>query len=453
MNEVTSFRDFCKFLFIVISVLALSACQLTGPKKEAQSVAMEPEPIEETIPPPTDSLTPNQRVRKALQHLQQGDYENARNQLNWALMDDPGHSRANHLLEQMDADPIEYLGLKNFYYDVQPGDSLSLIAKNFLDDPYKFVILARYNKLDNPSKLAPGQRIRVPGDMPEKVKIKAKPKAKQKPEVALTEQPVQSEAEPDTSSDLNTISSQVDEPPPSTTPEPVTVVDPASETALVVEPEADLEQPEETATTLVNSTPNSDDALTSARQLRADKDLPAAIYLLESENSRNPEATEVRTQLASYYTEHANQLIRQDDLESARQTLEKLIILDASDNSAINQLIYVEDKLEARKLLQKGENEERGGQYQTAYRTYGQVLTYDPDNQSAQESQIRVRNQLTGNYHRQAMQLFRRQELDEAIGFWNKILELDPNHSLAPGYKARALEMKQQIQRIDSKPN
>jgi hypothetical protein len=47
------------------------------------------------------------------------------------------------------------------------------------------------------------------------------------------------------------------------------------------------------------------------------------------------------------------------------------------------------------------------------------------------------------------MQLFRKQELDQAIVFWNKILELNPNHPLAPGYKARALEMKQQLQKID----
>ncbi|MCG7990782.1 MAG: hypothetical protein JAY98_04495 [Candidatus Thiodiazotropha lotti] len=269
----------------------------------------------------------------------------------------------------------------------------------------------------------------------------------------MTEEPTKSLVETDASTDPETATSQLDEPTPTTTVEPVTDVEPASETVVVVEPEADLKQPEETATTVVDRTPSSDDTLSSARQLHAEKDLPAAIYLLESENSRNPEAAEIRSQLASYYTEYANQLIRQDDLENARDTLEKLIILDASDSSAINQLIYVEDKIEARKLLQKAANEERGGEYQTAYRTYGQVLTYDPDNLSAQESQVRVRNQLTDNYHRQAMQLFRRQELDEAIGFWNKILELDPNHSLAPGYKARALEMKQQIQRIDSKPN
>ncbi|MEW8428433.1 MAG: tetratricopeptide repeat protein, partial [Candidatus Thiodiazotropha sp.] len=84
-----------------------------------------------------------------------------------------------------------------------------------------------------------------------------------------------------------------------------------------------------------------------------------------------------------------------------------------------------------------------------AYQTYGQVLTYDPENQIAKDSLLVVRDQLTDSYHRRAMQLFRKQELDDAIGFWNKILELNPNHSLAPGYKARALEMKQQLQKIE----
>jgi tetratricopeptide (TPR) repeat protein len=449
VNEVTSFRDFCKFLFIVCSVIALSACQLTGPKKEEPPVAVEPEPIEETTPQPTDSLTPNQRVRKALQQLQHGDYENARNQLSWALQDDPEHSRANHLLEQMDVDPIDYLGLKNFFYDVQPGDSLSLIAKNFLNDAYKFVILARYNDLDNPSKLAPGQRIRVPGVMPEKIKIKAKAKAKRKPssDAALSDKPEKKEERSITATELETESPQLDEPLPTADTEQ------ATETALPKEIEADIEPPIETEISAVDTTPSFDDSLNSARQLYAENDLPAAIYLLESENSRNPEAAEIGTQLAGYYREYSSQLIKQDNLEAARETLEKLIILDATDNNAINQLIYVEDRLEARKLLQKGENEESDGEYQSAYRTYGQVLTYDPDNQTAKSSQVRVRNQLTDSYHRQAMQLFRRQELDEAIGFWNKILELDPHHSLAPGYKARALEMKQQLQRIDSKSN
>jgi tetratricopeptide (TPR) repeat protein len=447
VNEVINFRGFCKFLIIIIPVFILSACQLTSPKQEAPPEPVEVEPVEETIPPPTDSLSPNERVRKALQALQLGDYDSARNQLTWALQDDPEHRRANHLLEQMDADPIDYLGLKNFFYDVQPGDSLSLIAKNFLNDPYKFVILARYNKLDNPSKLAPGQRIRVPGVMPKKVKTKAKPVAKPSPAEAIAEEPevlTPTNSEPESPESV--------EPQPPATSEPIIEDEPASEMSQLEETEVQIQSVEAEATA-TETIPSHEEVLSSARQLYTDNDLPAAIYLLESETNRHSETTEIRTQLASYYSEHANQLINQDRLEDARVILEKLIILDASDNNAINQLIYVEDKIEAHKLLQKGQDEERDGKHQAAYRTYGQVLTYDPDNQTAKASQVRVRNQITDSYHRQAMQLFRRQELDEAIGFWNKILELDPNHTLAPGYKARAMEMKQQLQRIDSKPN
>ncbi|MES9927194.1 MAG: tetratricopeptide repeat protein, partial [Candidatus Thiodiazotropha sp. 6PDIVS] len=198
---------------------------------------------------------------------------------------------------------------------------------------------------------------------------------------------------------------------------------------------------------------NSEEILNTARKLHSGNDLPSAIYLLEDEGNRQPESKEIRTLLASYYTEYSEQLITINDLEGARSTLEKLIILDASDENAINQLILVEDKIEAQNLFQKASNAESGGQYEEAYKTYGQVLTYDPDNLAARESQLKVRNIITDNYHRQAMQLFRKQELDEAIAFWNKILELDPNHSLAPGYKARALEMKQQLQRIGTGTN
>lgn len=98
--------------------------------------------------------------------------------------------------------------------------------------------------------------------------------------------------------------------------------------------------------------------------------------------------------------------------------------------------------------MRAAQDQQTAGNMEEAYQTYTQVLTYDPENSAAQASQLSVRDQLTDSYHRSAMQLFRKQELDEAIAFWNKILALNPNHPLAPGYKARALEMKQQLQKI-----
>lgn len=424
-------KNLGKILIITVLALSIAACELMGPRKVEEPIVTQPEQIEEPpLPLPTDSLSPSQRLSKALKQLQQGDYENARNQLNWALLEKPDLSIASKLLEQMDADPFEYLGLKNFDYDVQSGDSLSLLAKGFLNDPLKFVILARYNKLDNPSKLAPGQRIQIPG---EKRKIK-RPKHKAKPRhVESTETKTTAEKQPAVSVQ-ETAAPKVTE----QMQTPAATITPA------------LETEETTAEPVEADSPNIDQILESAKKLQHENDLPAAIYLLESENKRQPQSEEIRSLLANYYNEHADHLIAQNDLTIARATLEKLIILDTSDKNAINKLIFVEDRIEAQKLLEKANTQQQNNKPEEAYQTYKQVLTYDPNNLTAKEQQLKVRNQLTDSYHRQAMQLFRKQELDEAIDFWNKILELDPNHSLAPGYKARALEMKQQLQKIDS---
>ncbi|MBV2096116.1 MAG: tetratricopeptide repeat protein, partial [Candidatus Thiodiazotropha sp. (ex Codakia orbicularis)] len=210
-------------------------------------------------------------------------------------------------------------------------------------------------------------------------------------------------------------------------------------------PQQQAEQPVEEAPVAMTV----EEALSSARGLHGEGNLSAAIYLLENESSQHPDSKELQKLLADYYNEHADQLINRGELNDARTTLEKLIILDSSDDQAINKLILVEDSIEAGKLMLAAQDQQNAGNLEQAYQTYGQVLTYDPENQIAKDSRLVVRDQLTDSYHRRAMQLFRKQELDDAIGFWNKILELNPNHSLAPGYKARALEMKQQLQKIE----
>ncbi len=444
-------QDFLKILIITLFALSISACVALGPQQQPEPVEEEPQEQAEVIPPPPDSLTPSQRVRKALEQLEHGEYENARLQLTWALQEKPTLQIATNLLQQMDADPIDHLGMKSFFYDVEPGDSLSIIAKKFLNDPLKFVILARYNKLENPSKLAPGQRIRVPGVMPERKRPKPKPKPKPPQPEAEAAPMVQEPVEPAASSGMTTDQ-------PAETPEPAaetgqieasTISIPEEPEQLQVEIEEPSQQPAELPGETEPAAMTAEEALSSAMGLHAEGNLSAAIYLLENEISQHPNAKELPQLLAGYYDKHADLLINQGSLDNARTTLEKLIILDSSNDAAINKLILVEDRIEAQKLMQTAQDQQTAGSLEEAYQTYSQVLTYDPDNQSAKDAQVVVRDQLTDSYHRSAMQLFRKQELDEAIGFWNKILELNPNHPLAPGYKARALEMKQQLQKID----
>jgi tetratricopeptide (TPR) repeat protein len=351
--------------------------------------------------------------------LELGDYENARNQLSWALQEKPGLQIADNLIQQIDADPIDYLGVNNFYYKVESGDSLSIIAGKFLDDPMKFVILARYNKLENPSKLAPGDRIRLPGKMPEDLWRKSKKKKKPRRRTL---------------------------PPASEAPSS----DERGETSAAVRTAPDDRTDLTQSRPAAPPPPTLDQVLGKASKLYDTGDLPGAISQLEKEGGRYAHEKALQKLQVGYYREYAEQLGRQGDLEQARMMLEKVILLDASDEKAIKDLIRVEDKLEARKLYRLGSDLLSGGQVENAYEMFTQSLTYDPEYTQAKEAQLVCRDKLTDDYHRRAMSHFRHHELDRAIALWDKILTLDPEHPLASGYRARAMDMKQKLEKIES---
>jgi tetratricopeptide (TPR) repeat protein len=419
-----------KLTLIAVLALSLAACELLGTQKTAEpvetTVAQETDETPPSLPQPPDTLSPSQRVRQALQQSQQGDYESARNQLIWALQEKPNIKIASDLLEQMDADPVDYLGLKNFYYHIQYGDTLSMIAKRFLDDPLKFVILARYNNLDNPSRLAPGQRIRIPGEMPQDLDQK-------------TPQTIALQA-PDSS--LTTITENKDK------LQEILPVEHDGIASTHSEEDSAQTQQEIEQIAINSEVPDISDTIDTAQKLYGAQNLSGAIALLENESVHYPEKKDINALLGKYYREYADDLIEQNNLENARSILEKLIILDSSDENAISQLIIVEDKLEAQRLFQQADMLHNSGNLESAYKTYSQGLTYDPDNNNAITAQSTIRDKLTDSYHRQAMQLFRKQELDLAIEFWDKILEMDPDHPIVPGYKARALEMKHQLEKL-----
>lgn len=98
----------------------------------------------------------------AIERLQVGEASSARWALQEALRLNPNSKIALKLQYQIDADPIEVFGAESFEYRIIEGDSLSKIAKKFLDDALMFHLLAKYNHIDNPHRLVIGQRINVP---------------------------------------------------------------------------------------------------------------------------------------------------------------------------------------------------------------------------------------------------------------------------------------------------
>lgn len=118
-------------------------------------------------PSPAQAKAQAQRLAlEAVDQLQNGDETGARGTLDRALELDPANDLARKLQEQVRADAEKELGPVSFRYTVQRDDSLSKLAQQFLGDRLRFYLLAKYNGITNPSRLAVGQVLRIPGKPP-----------------------------------------------------------------------------------------------------------------------------------------------------------------------------------------------------------------------------------------------------------------------------------------------
>jgi tetratricopeptide (TPR) repeat protein len=164
-------------------MLLVAGCASTpdsGPPKPAPAapVAPAPEAAPPTSPPPAAEPAPadvppaiarpqaQKLALEAVDQLQNGDEAQARATLERALALDPNNDLARKLSDQIRADAQKELGPVFFRYTVQKDDTLSKLAQQFLGDRFRFYILAKYNDIANPSRLAAGQVIRIPGRAP-----------------------------------------------------------------------------------------------------------------------------------------------------------------------------------------------------------------------------------------------------------------------------------------------
>lgn len=129
-----------------------------------------PTPAPPPVPPPPASPAAQQQAQKiamqAVELLEVGNEGQATIELQRALEIDPYNKLALNLMRQITADPQATLGRESFAYTVRPSDTLSRIAKTFMGDAFAFYILARYNGIEVPRRVASGQVIRIPGKAP-----------------------------------------------------------------------------------------------------------------------------------------------------------------------------------------------------------------------------------------------------------------------------------------------
>lgn len=137
---------------------------------------------------------------QAVELLEAGNEDQAKIDLQRVLDLDPNNKLALSLMRQITVDPQATLGRESFAYTVRPSDTLSRIAGRFLGDIYSFYILARYNGIQVPKKVASGQVIRIPGKAPPPGSETSRAAAQQPPAPAPAPAPAPIPASPPSSS-------------------------------------------------------------------------------------------------------------------------------------------------------------------------------------------------------------------------------------------------------------
>ncbi len=275
-----------------------------------------PKPVAPVVPEITPAQAKAQAQRLAIEtidFLQNGDEASARAALEQAQALDASNDLARKLMDQIKADPQKELGSVSFRYTVQRDDSMSKLAQQYLGDRFRFYILARYNDIPNPSKLAAGQVLKIPGKAP-----------------------------------------------------------PAGAPATV--------------------------AATAARPAT-----PAAAAM-------SPVAA-----------------------ESGDEAI-KVASVDAATPRNASSV-----------LMQQGLDMQRAGNIEGAYDAFREAAQRDPGNRDAVLQRDALHGQLARRYERDARQAFQRQNLDEAIAKWDRVLALEPANQKAKLERERAIDLRKRM--------
>lgn len=109
-------------------------------------------------------------------------------------------------------------------------------------------------------------------------------------------------------------------------------------------------------------------------------------------------------------------------------------------------------RLEALQWQQRGveaeARDDMAGREQ-ALAAYERALSIRADLEPTKTRRVALRTALVEDYHRAAVVHFRNQRIAESLALWDKALALNPGFEPALGYRARALEIKRRLDRLE----
>ena len=455
---------------IVAAIVVVACAQKPQEQAAPEPVVQAPvEPVAAAEP----GLTNRQRLRKAITALERGERPQARAELQALMPTATAAERtvAQGLLEQLDADPKGALGDKNFDYTLRSGDTLSIVAERYLGDPLKFYILARYNGIENPSRVHVGQSIKVPG-------------APRTPTGATAAAAAPSRSPPAAGSPQSRAASSAPAATPAAEPSS-SQTSPGQETGIMAAAatevnsqatearEAPVSEPTPSAPQAVASPTPAEIARASAAESAA---APAASAVAAATPARNtneelradatrlaatgrhseaiqrlePAASdpENRRLLVDLSIDQSDALRERGEYGASQAVLRKAATWDANNPQISQRSRQLETLIAARQNYDRGVTLSKQNKPVQAYDSLLKAVNLRPDYLEAKQELDRVRTEAAEYYHREALVQFRRQNLDEAIGIWDKALAIDPNYENARLYKQRAIELKQRIDAV-----
>lgn len=347
-----------------------------------------PPPVAPLLAPPmpTPGIAARERFQVAINALQQGDSPRAAVELRAYLAEVPNSTPARNLLAQIET-PLEMLyPAESFNVQLQASETLSSLAGIYLGDVLGFYGLARYNGIENPSRVALGQTIRIPRT-PATLAAQMARASMSGMQVSLAPMPMPGVMPPPAAAA-----------PPSAAPPPVVASAPP--------PAAAPPRP----------TPPRDPWISIRENVAAGR-FDAAIR--DAETARVTPNGAQAVVLASAYAGNARAIQMSNAIEAAAHALRAgQLYLETANRPA--------DALQPLELA---------------------VMLAPMDNR-AQTLLATAKTRVSDGYYRDGVTAFQRQDLDGAIAAWDRALAIDPNHRNAQLNRAQAIELKQNLQRL-----
>jgi tetratricopeptide (TPR) repeat protein len=339
------------------------------------------------------TVTADDRVNNAIAFLNSGEEQQAEQELADALVIEPGNRSARKLMRQLHESPDSFFEEEEYFeYRLRSNETLISVAEKFLKDPLDFYMLAKLNDIDYPNSITPGKVLMIPGqnDFSDEIPVAPLPDVPREDPSNISEPPAES-----------------------------------------VKTEADIK-------------------IERAKVYYAEHRFREAINLIQPYANQKPVAryAPLKELLAQCYLELADELGKKGNLLEAQATLESSLNI-LPDNKSLNaQLTVVKNQREAERLYHLALQESKSGKESQALNDLAKALQLNPDHTQAKKQMIDLRLTVVEEYHKQAMVLYRKQELSRAIEKWDDVLRLDPNHELAKKYRARALELQRKIEQL-----